>query len=1191
VWNLYLKKLEIYGFKSFAERTSIEFDRGITAIVGPNGSGKSNVADAVRWVLGEQSAKSLRGSKMEDVIFSGTQQRKPLGFAEVSLTLDNSDGYLPVDFSEVTITRRVFRSGESEYYINRSPCRLKDIVELFMDTGVGKEGYSIIGQGRIEEILSTYPENRREIFEEAAGIVKYKARKEEAVRKLERTLENITRVEDILEEISKQLEPLKIQSEVAQRYLNLRDKLKLYRLNQFILRYDKYTESINQLKEQAAVLDQEITGYRQTMEGEERKYEAARAELDRISKEIQNYRDLCHELLQKIERLKGEIGILEERIQQVSKEKQRLEAEVLYEENQIEQKCKERDDILASMKKYQGDLSKALAEHAKLVEDAEELQEHLSKSRSEVENKRNSILEILNSLSQARNDITKFRTIRSNLLQREEQIKMELASLEKIRSSLSEKRSDIEAKIEDLKKEIEERTARKEDLERIKISRKNAIEDMKVKLQREKQHLEGLRSRLKVLEEMNDEYEGFQKSVKNILKFSKKDPGFGKRICGVVAELIRVPKKYELAIETALGPSLQHIVTENEEDAKYIIEFLRSRQWGRATFLPITAVKTRSLSDTEKTVLQMAGCQGIASELVDFDPKYKGIFQNLLGRVIITENLDQAVNIARHFSYSFRIVTMDGDVINPGGAITGGSSSKESTGIIGRNREIAELRQQIKQISADLEYEEKRSEDLYEQYREISNKLQELTQCIHENEIQQTANQEQAERVKQELLQITAQISKLSSEKEKIKEEISDVEKNIQQKDAEIKELEAQNSDLELLARDTEASIKEIAMQKEELDKKATEQKIHIAGLEREIAILKEKCETLNKEIEHYNLSVRNKKEQIGIEIRAVEEYKENIVEKQKEIDKMQKSVLDNNESVKGLQEEKEQKEIYIKEIEKKQKEFGELIEKAIEQKHRIEVQLSRQEVELDNLQNSIWEEYEISYANALNYRDSSLSLSKIEQGIRQLNDEIDSLGEVNINAISEYRRVKERFDFISNQRQDLLKGKDNLRTVIRDITKTMENRFRQEFKIINEYFNEVFCKLFGGGKAELILEDPENVLESGIEIVAEPPGKKLQNISLLSGGEKTLTAIAILFAILKKKPTPFCILDEIEAALDESNIHSFGRFLREFSNNTQFVVITHRRETMENSDALYGVAMEEKGISKMVSVKLEEAS
>ena len=1188
---MYLKKLEIYGFKSFADRTVIEFDRGITAIVGPNGSGKSNVADAIRWVLGEQSAKSLRGSKMEDVIFSGTQKRKPLGFAEVSLTLDNTDGFLPVDFSEITITRRVFRSGESEYYINRSACRLKDIVELFMDTGVGKEGYSIIGQGRIEEIINAHPEERRAIFEEAAGIVKYKSRKEEAVRKLDKTLDNITRVEDILSEISKQLEPLESQSRIAREYLNLRDKLKVYRLNQFILKYDKYTENINQLKEQAILLEQEIENNRLAVNQEEKKCEDARSVLDGIISDIQRYRDLCHELLQNIERLKGEIGILDEKIQQTSKEKHRLEEEIIRGEQKIEQNKKEMDNAFVLLSNYEKDLANALEESSKLHSQINELEEYLTVSRAQVEKKKDSMIDILNSLSQVRNDITRLKTIESNLLKRQDEIENELVSLRKKESNFEEDKAVIEKKVQELEKELEKQRRVKNQLDQIILNQEKDIEDLEERLQIKKQQFEGLRSRLKLLKEMDKEYEGFQKSVKNILKYCEKNPDFKKRICGVVAELIKVPKQYEVAIETALGSSLQYIVTENEEDAKYIIELLRNKKWGRATFLPISAVKGRGLSNTEKAVLKMEGCHGIASELINFAPKYRNVFENLLGRVVITESLDQAVSIARHFSYSFKIVTLDGDVVNPGGSMTGGSRNQKIDGIITRNREITELESQIAQLSAELEEEEDKRNDLYEKHKTALAEADKVSKSLHELEISQATSKEQAERAKQEFLNISAQIDKLIKEQEEIKIEISCIQQSIQKKDEEIKVLESQSSDMEIMTRDTEASIKEAIRKKEELDRQATDKKIFIASIEREIATLKEKSESLNKEIEQHEKAMQDKKAQVEEESAAIQKYRDSIQEKQDKIKEMQDAIYNKNEQINKLQEQKIAHEAEIKNFEKNRKQLSAIIEQITEQKHRIEVQLSKQETELNNLQNSIWEEYEISYANALDFRDPSLTASKIEQGIREINDKINSLGEVNVNAINEYKRIKERFDFLSNQRQDLLNAKDNLNVVIKDITKTMEDKFRQEFQVINQLFNEVFCKLFGGGKAELILQDPENVLESGIEIIAEPPGKKLQNLSLMSGGEKALTAIAILFAILKKKPSPFCVLDEIEAALDENNVYNFGKFIREFGQNTQFVVITHRRGTMESSDVLYGVAMEEKGISKMVSVKLEEAS
>jgi len=1179
----------MYGFKSFADRIEIEFDKGITAIVGPNGSGKSNVADAIRWVLGEQSAKSLRGNKMEDIIFSGTQQRNPLGFAEVSLTLDNSDHSLPVDFTEVTITRRLFRSGESEYYINRSSCRLKDIVELFMDTGVGKEGYSIIGQGRIEEILSTQPENRRLVFEEAAGIVKYKARKQESERKLENTQENIVRVEDILREIEHQLGPLEEQSRVAKEYLSLRDKLKFYDLNRFVVEYDSHKKKIDKIKESVSLLEQDIKIHRQNIIELETKGNKLNEQLLQLDNEIQSIRDNRYGILNEIEKLKGTIQVVQERIVQLDREKARLEQELEWERESIAQKEKEKSNVLEKLDMKKALLNNSLSKSAELETKLEEIQRKLSASQLEAQQKKDKMLRIWRDLSEAKNSITRFQTLKSNLEEQKRRIEEQLEELKQNKVNITNKYEAINENIKIINQNILKKSEEKTVLEQKIASLEQVLKDLDNKLQHQNQQLEGMKSRLNLLEEMSNAYEGYQKSVKSILLACRNNSSIRERVCGVVAELIDVPKKYEIAIETALGSSLQHIVTYNEHDAKYIIEFLRQRKLGRATFLPISSIKARDLYNHERDALTMEGCLGRGVDLIKFDDKYKDIFSNLLGRVLITENLDQAIEIAKKFSYSFRIVTLEGDVVNTGGSMTGGSLSKSSTGIIGRSREIDELRLSIAQLTERMKVDIEKRKVQMEEHTQIREARKKLSNEIHELEIDIAAQREHLEAIRVQIEKGERESQNLEQAKIKLDQEIKKLIQSIKEQENLIARLETQNKDAQALVDDTDSSIESISRQKASMDQEITKIKIKIAGLKHEISSLEEKLGQLNRDMERHRKNIEEKSRQLQDNSKSAEQYKGEIVEYNKKIESLEAKAREEEALLTEKQSIKDELSKKITTIDKRIKELTSIIEDIRTRKHSMDVQLSRAELEIENIQNNIWEEYEVSYAQALKYRDENLTISQIRKEIQQIKQRISKLGNININAIEEYKRVKERYDFLIKQKDDLVKAKENLQGIIKDITSTMEKKFKEEFGIINKHFSRVFAQLFGGGRAELVLEDPDNVLTSGIEIVAQPPGKKLQSISLLSGGEKALTAISILFAILEHKPAPFCVLDEIDAALDESNVQSFGKYLRKFSEKTQFVLITHRRGTMESSDVLYGVAMEEKGVSRMVSVRLED--
>lgn len=1188
---MYLKRLEIYGFKSFADRVCIEFDKGITAIVGPNGSGKSNIADAIRWVLGEQSAKSLRGGKMEDVIFSGSHTRKPLGFAEVTLVLDNSDGALPTEYSEVSITRRVFRSGESEYYINRTPCRLKDIVELFVDTGIGKEGYSIIGQGRVEEILSMQAENRRGIFEEAAGIMKYKLRKEEAQRKLEKTEENIVRIEDILAELRQQLEPLEVQSRVAQQYLKLRERLKFLEINRFIHQYDRYMARINELDTQIQLLDNDIASHRQRLEQAEKERLMLQQEMERAQKEIEQLVDQRYALIQEVEKVKSHIRLLEERIGQYEKDNERLQAEVEEQGLYITRSACEKDACIKQLV----DLERAIEEKKRYLErltsELTHLQEELLSKQQQLDVRRSDVAQVLDRLAECKNSVTRYRTQKENLEERYNSTEQLIRSKLQQKDALMENQRRIRERLDSVVSESHDVLKRREKVKGLINKLKADIVEHRNLLQAQKQNLEGMKSRFHLLKDMDQAYEGFSRSIRKIFEACRQDKALTERLCGVVADLIEVPQEYELAIETALGSSLQHIVTETEEDAQYIIEFLRKNGYGRATFLPLTSIQPRSLNEHERGVLELDGCIGIASQLVKFDPKYSRVVENLLGRVVVTETLAQAIAMARKYSYSFRIVTLEGDIIHPGGSITGGSSGTRSAGILSRKREIAELKEAIEREEASIVDGQNRLGMLEQQYAELEKQLGQLDKEVHRLELAKTAEEERLQHTTAEALKLEREVARLEEERKGLENELKRIQAFIEDRLNEIEQLENQSADVRTAIEAMESSFKGLMKDKEGLEKRIADTRLDLTALELNAENLRQRIKQLEAEVSHRQESIAKKRElmennrqQMALCQEEVQEHSAALVRLKEDIERLS-DVLKQRES------EKEERSKRMEGLHSDIKQLSGVVEEIVDKKHRFEVQRSRLEAELENLQNNIWDEYGITYSCALAYLDKDLKLNNINQEIQNIKENIQALGQVNVSAIDEYKRIKERYEFLESQRRDLVEAKRNLNNIIQDVTRVMEQKFREEFELINEQFQQVFSQLFGGGVAELVLEDQADVLGCGIDIIAQPPGKKLQSLSLLSGGEKALTAIAILFAILKRKPTPFCVLDEIETALDEANLVNLGRFIKEFSRDTQFIIITHRRPTMEVADALYGIAMEEKGVSKLVSVRLDKAS
>ena len=1180
-----LKKLIVHGFKSFADRVEILFEDGITGVVGPNGCGKSNIADAVKWVLGEQSAKSLRGAKMEDVIFGGTEKRKRLAFCEVTLIFDNEDHALAIDFAEVSVTRRVYRSGEGEYKINGAACRLRDIIDLFRDTGIGKDGYSMIGQGRIDEILSVKSEDRRQVFEEAAGIVKYKARKQDAQRRMENTTANLNRVEDILHDLEERVEPLKAQSETAREYLALRDELKILDLNVFLMRTERNEERIRELKEAVETLGESILSANQELDTISASRDECQQQLAVFEMESAEKRDRVQGLIREVEAGEGAVRVMRERMSASEKEKGRLLAQrdaagrgregMIEHIGRLTAQIEEEDAAVKAaaveLTAKEAELAAAEAELADIEERSEQMKQQII---------------------QAMNRLGDVRSQRARLSAMKGALENQLASMENDREREQAGVDSLDAQVREAREQLEAEEKRRSELKEMASdhnTRVQALNDRLQALSAQVTELQNQRqsadSRMKLLREMQRDYEGYNNSVKQVLLQARRNPGSG--VHGVVADLIRVPAKLERAIDMVLGGALQNIVVDRDEDAKRMIEYLRANRFGRATFLPISSVRGRTLTSQERQVLDMPGCVGVASELIEFDPKYQGVADNLLGRTVVAEDLTSGIAIQRASRYQLRLVTLEGDVMHSGGSMTGGSIQSRMTSLLSRSREIEETEKKLAAIGEDLN----KLRELYRQMDEERSALKkergELFEALHQQEVlcgradallkaaldEQNSNNERVEaerdRLRSQLEDVSASLSALDGQQENAQQSTDSRQAEVKQLQDEIfirrgkneemrsgvtdarvslaerrRGLEASRSERENLQRQSEDSDRLLAESEELLERCEAELAENAALLEKDIASLEKNKQTLNAAREDFDTSDRQRMN-----------------------------------SQKRLQEITAQSD----EIRARLDEFS-------DKHHRSEIQLTRVEGEYKQIQDRIWEDYELTYATAEPFRQADFKLTESEKRIHVIRQRIRAMGTVNVAAMDEYRKTIERVNELGGQRDDLLKARADLEGIIAELEKHMEEQFRTQFALINQNFARTFTCLFGGGTAELRLSDPKDALNCGIDIVAQPPGKKLQMLSLLSGGERALTAIAILFAILDLKPTPFCVLDEIEAALDDANIDTYADYLKDYSKNTQFIVITHRKGTMERCDALYGVVMQEKGVSKTVSVKLNEA-
>ncbi len=1179
--------MELVGFKSFADKTELEFVQGITAVVGPNGSGKSNISDGIRWVLGEQSAKSLRGGKMEDIIFAGSDTRKAVNYGEVSLTLDNSDEELPLDFSEVTVTRRVHRSGDSEYFINKQPCRLKDITELFMDTGIGKEAYSIIGQGRIEEILSTKSEDRRGIFEEASGIVKYKTRKKEAEKKLEETEQNLLRIHDLVSELEDQIEPLREQSEKAARYKQLKEELKRDEISMYVFQIEQLHRSWTEANEKLAGLREEQLALSGVVSQHDARLEKHRLEARRLEEELDRLQETLLRLSEELEKCEGYGEVLKERKTNLTHNRSQLMQTIELQEKRIAEKESE----YASLKQKYDAIAKQLERlQAKLKDEEDKLLGVSGGTSGETEERiRGELLETLNKLAQARNEIRYAQQQTESLARRLDRLEEEGARWTEQRDKVAQRKQETAGRLEQLVGEIASLREQYAETDKKVKSKQALLDEALLAIRKWEQKLDALVSRRDTMREMQNDYDGFMQGVKEVLKARNKEGGL-RGIRGAVAELIQVPAQMETAIETALGGALQHIVVDSEAHGREAIAYLKRRQLGRATFLPLDVIRGRSIPESEKKAIQGEnGFVGIAVDLVRCDSEFQHVVSSLLGNVIVAETLEQANRLAARCQYRYRVVTLDGDIVNPGGSMTGGSLHKKNASLLGRQRQIDELDREIADSGDRLAQLKEKAEKVKAEIADGVSALEQLRQTGEQKRIEEQQLRAELNQLENEARNALEQLSLYNQERESLEAERRQYEERKKAAEQASSALEAEEARLQQALRDAELHRKASESAKEELQTQLTELKVQAASVAQEKQSLQVQLDRFmsdKTEMERELESNRQTLRRLEHDIEATER------ESVKQIEDLNHYKIKKQECAEQIEFKRSERAEWLRRLESEENETKEqrLMLKQVEERlHQTEVRANRLDVELDSLLKKLADDYEISYELAKERYPVPEDILGTQNKVRELKRQISALGDVNLGAIEEYNRVSERYQFLSEQKKDLIEAKATLYQVIREMDEEMSRRFRATFEAIRVQFVEVFAKLFGGGRADLVLSEPDNVLGTGIDIVAQPPGKKLQNLQLLSGGERALTAIALLFAILRVKPVPFCVLDEVEAALDEANVARFAQYLREFSQQTQFIVVTHRKGTMEEADVLYGVTMEEDGVSKLVSVRLED--
>ena len=1181
---MYLKRLEMQGFKSFADKTVLEFMPGITSVIGPNGSGKSNIADAIRWVLGEQSIKELRGGKSADIIFAGTQSRKSLGFAEASLVFDNMDGKLPIEYQEVIVTRRIYRSGETGYFINKVQCRLKDILELFMDTGIGKDGYSIIGQGKIDEILSNKSEDRRNVFEEAAGIVKFKTRKEESEKKLERTKLNVLRINDIISEIEGNLEPLKIQSEKAKKYVDLKSELKNIEVGLFVHNIERYKSDLEKTVQDATIIQENCDLEEAKLEKIKIIKEDLKSTIDELTENIEKTQNLGFSSQKEIEMLNSDINVSKTKIQNNEENKERFTQEIEEIKQKIEKSTQDMELKLSrkdGLKENKEKFEKELEEKTKKLE---EINKTLSEKELEIEEDKRKLEENVDTKYEIEGFINEQKVNISNIEKRLAQIQNEISNSISELDNTRFTKEELEKGFYEVQKQKNEKQKELEELKEKNNAINEKIKTIDIKLNNSIQELNFKESKYKFLVETEKEKDGFQRSVKTLLKDCEKIKELGKGVRGAIAELIDVPENIETAIEMALGASMQNVVTDNEQDAKRLIEHLRKNNLGRASFLPISNVKGKKL---DKIKGNNKGVLGIASDLIKYDKKYEGVILNLLGKTVIAQNMDIGIALAKENGYSFRIVTLDGDIITTTGAMSGGSVSKKTVNILGRSKQIENLSKEIEQIKENQKKLKKEKEDILKSSEDFLKTVQEMENALQTIEIKYNVENEKINTVNQSIQRISNTLEKLKLEKQESENKKEEYLKTIEQENVKKLALDEENTNLKEKIAQFSDSNKDKQKEVDDLNFDITNLKISVSSFNESENSIDEMTELLKQEIENQKNNIENKKQQIEKMSAEQVELENTIKQDEKKIEEIKDKVSKSDSDIEKMKQERIKSNEKLSQKEKEEVDEFKIIEDLKSQIVKLEVKKTKLDEDLNNVITSLWNEYELT-PNACEEYQKPENIAITTRRVNALRQDIRELGSVNVDSIEEYKNLKQRYEFMCEQRLDLENTSSKLRKIIAEITENMREQFKEKFKIINENFGQTFKELFGGGEAKVVLQDEGNILECGIDIIAQPPGKKLQSMALLSGGERAFTAIALLFAILKMNPAPFCVLDEIEAALDDVNVNRYAEFLKKFAKGTQFLVITHRKGTMEAADTVYGVTMEEKGISKLLSMKLK---
>lgn len=1182
-----LKKLELYGFKSFAQRTEIVFDEGITGIVGPNGSGKSNIGDAVRWVLGEQSAKTLRGASMSDVIFNGTQKRKPLSYCEVSLVFDNDDHALAMEAAEVMVTRRVYRNGESEYYLNRTACRLKDVVDLFRDTGIGKEGYSIIGQGRIDEILSRKSEDRRQVFEEAAGIVKFKARKEEADKKLQRTLENLERVDDILDELTKRLKPLEEQSRNARVYLELSTELKDLDLNLFLIRSDRARARLSELESELLTVQTILADTESNLTDKTARRDETQNRIDQLEEAITKARTELMECAEHVHESQKKLSALQSRRETRSENRQRIVREQEEAQERLAEIEKDHVRIQADVEKQHSLIADAEQILRATQEAAEKAQAKEKEADAALEAQKAAVIDQMNRLSDVRNDKTRLNTMQAQMETRLTEIEESSGALQEQEAALREALIAVEKQLETENQHQQQCQEKLAQARQASDEADAAYANLRADVEKQSADMQAAASRHNVLTEMTRDMEGYNMAVRRAMTYAKQRGLTG--VKGVLAQLMTVPQAYETAIDMALGAAQQNIVTDTEETAKELINYLRQNRLGRATFLPMSAIRGKTLYGNERNALKLPGCLGVASELVQCAPEYRGIVENLLGRTVIADNLDHGIPIMRAGNHAFRLVTLEGDVMHSGGSMTGGSAQSKVSNLLSRERELKELTAKLQTGRAELDKCRQELTQRQQTAQEKRQKVSDAVNALHQQEIAVAREQARRESVSADLNTHLQRMQETEQARVQLHQSLEDIRQQLEtiehqrtgaqgdQSAMEQKTIEMQNA---LVKARAEASAENDRLMVRTLQ--LSDLRHGLSDLERDEAHAQQDQAQILREQE--------RREQLLHEMDELDAIDENDMKREEaESARRQKEQLRQESAAQAIEQRRSQAQSDLRDILSDMENLHEAYNRDSEKLHKTELAKARIEGDQKNLQNRIWDTYKLTYAGAEEFRRTPFDEKESDRRAAELQGQIRALGTVNVGAVEEYAETKARVDDLTTQQQDLKRAEMDLRELIERLLIQMRSTFVENFSKMQGYFAETFTRLFGGGHAELKLMDPDDPLNCGIEVNAQPPGKKLQLLSLLSGGERALTAIAILFAMLKLKPTPFCILDEIEAALDDANIGYYADYLKEYSKGTQFIVVTHRKGTMERCNSLFGVAMEEQGVSRMVSVSLQD--